>query len=221
MSASSTKMPVECPQCGKQLMVPMSVAGKQGRCPACSHVFILPAMMTAIDEDEDEALPDLAPLASDPWGQPGMVPGPGLQPASPLGYAGYPPAQGYPPSQAYPQAQSAPGQPYGAVHNYPPATGYAAASAPTAPSPFTPGYSGGAAMNPYTSSAYANAQQQEANADKYNHGFGLEHRVWDSGILGGMAAMGLSVVLFLGALFLLDLFVPYLAILFIIGLVDS
>ena len=49
---------------------------QQGRCPTCSHVFIIPAMMTAIDEDEDDALPDLAPLASDPWAQPGMAPGP-------------------------------------------------------------------------------------------------------------------------------------------------
>jgi hypothetical protein len=206
MSAPSTKMPVECPQCGKQLMVPMSVAGKQGRCPACSHVFIIPAMMTAIDEDEDDALPDLAPLAADPWGQPGMAPGPGLQPASPLGYPGYPQQQGYPPAQGYPQQQGYPGQ------------AYPAASTPTAPSPFSPGYSGGAATNPYASSAYANAQQQEANADKYNHGFGLEHRAWDSGILGGLALIAVSIIWFVGGLALGIIFY-YPPILFIIGIV--
>lgn len=195
--STSTKMPVECPQCGKQLMVPMSAAGKQGRCPACSNVFILPAMMTAIDEDEDDALPDLAPLASDPWGQPGMVPGPGLQPQ------GYPPAQGYP-GQAYP------------ANNYPPATGYQAAGTPAAPSPFSPGYAGGTAPNPYAASAYANAQQ-EANADKYNHGFGLEHRAWDSGILGGLAMIAISVVWFFGGLALGIIFY-YPPILFIIGI---
>jgi hypothetical protein len=202
--STSTKMPVECPQCGKQLMVPMSAAGKQGRCPACSNVFILPAMMTAIDEEEDDALPDLAPLQSDPWGQPTVAGGAGLQP------------QGYPPAQGFPQAQGYPGQAYPAANNYPPATGYGSAGTPAAPSPFSPGYSGGAAANPYAASAYANAQQ-EANADKYNHGFGLEHRAWDSGILGGLAMIAISVVWFFGGLALGIIFY-YPPILFIIGI---
>ena len=60
MSTATEKMPVACPQCGKQLMVPVTAAGKQGRCPACSTVFPLLAPVAA------EAVPDLQPIETEP-----------------------------------------------------------------------------------------------------------------------------------------------------------
>jgi hypothetical protein len=67
-------MPVQCPQCGKQLMVPATAGGKKGRCPQCSHVFTMPAWMEEIEDDDELRL---APMASNPL-------------------AGLPPASGYP-----------------------------------------------------------------------------------------------------------------------------
>jgi hypothetical protein len=63
MSLATEKMPVECPQCGKQLLVPVAAGGKNGRCPQCSHVFTLPAWMAEIEDDE---LPELAPPSYTP-----------------------------------------------------------------------------------------------------------------------------------------------------------
>jgi hypothetical protein len=97
---AAVKIPVSCPQCGKQLMVPTSAAGKQGRCPACTHVFLLPALL---EEPELEELPQLAP---DPFGQ--QVPSSGfqLQPAALQNYA-QPSAYGSPSASVYgsPSAQ--------------------------------------------------------------------------------------------------------------------
>lgn len=63
MSVATEKMPVDCPQCGKQLMVPVTAAGKQGRCPACSNVFQLtaPPVAELVPEEPDyglQALPE-------------------------------------------------------------------------------------------------------------------------------------------------------------------
>ncbi|HEX5105084.1 MAG TPA: hypothetical protein VFV87_14795 [Pirellulaceae bacterium] len=100
MSTAPSKIPVACPQCGKNLMVPASVAGKQGRCPACQHVFVIPAP-PVFDEDDLEPIPDLAPLdngpyaplAADPFAPSAGNPFAGttggnnaMQPAQPQGY---------------------------------------------------------------------------------------------------------------------------------------
>jgi len=39
MAVATEKIVVHCPQCGKNLLVPESAAGKQIRCAACSKVF--------------------------------------------------------------------------------------------------------------------------------------------------------------------------------------
>jgi hypothetical protein len=106
MSLAPAKMPVGCPQCGKQLMVPVSAAGKQGRCPSCSNVFVLPALVAA-EEVEDELR--LQPLAGDPFGQNMQVSNHQLQATAPQAYAPQayaPPAGGY----GQPAAQEAPFQ---------------------------------------------------------------------------------------------------------------
>jgi hypothetical protein len=89
------------------LLVPASVAGKQGRCPACQNVFLITAP-PPVDEDL-EPLPDLAPLdhggfaplGGDPFAQgannpfaPGASSGLTLQPTQPQQYyQNYQPAQ--------------------------------------------------------------------------------------------------------------------------------
>jgi hypothetical protein len=106
MSLAPAKMPVGCPQCGKQLMVPVSAAGKQGRCPSCSNVFVLPALVAA-EEVEDELR--LQPLAGDPFAQNTLVSNHQLQPTAPQAYipqAYAPPAGGY----GQPAGQPAPFQ---------------------------------------------------------------------------------------------------------------
>jgi hypothetical protein len=97
MSTAQGKIPVACPRCGKNLLVPASVVGKQGRCPACQHVFLISAP-PPIDEDL-EPLPDLAPLddslvplASDPFAV-GASSGYTLQAQQPQPYQNYQPAQ--------------------------------------------------------------------------------------------------------------------------------
>ena len=65
MSAAAEKMLAYCPSCGKNLTVPLSAAGKKGRCPSCSHIFLLEAPPSPIDP---EPLPELAPLQNDPLG---------------------------------------------------------------------------------------------------------------------------------------------------------
>jgi hypothetical protein len=94
-------------------MVPASVAGKQGRCPACQHVFTIPAP-SVYDVDDLEPIPDLAPLDNGPYaplggdpfaqttGNPFAAPAGGqyaTQPAQPQGY--------YPNYQAPAQPQHA------------------------------------------------------------------------------------------------------------------
>lgn len=105
---AAVKVPVSCPQCGKQLMVPTTAAGKQGRCPACTHVFMLPALLEAPESDD---LPQLAPLASDSFGQNVPTSGYQLQPTAPPAYspASYP--YGNPPAQQ-PYAPQQPVNPY-------------------------------------------------------------------------------------------------------------
>ena len=84
MSATAEKMPVQCPQCGKQLMVPASSGGKQGRCPQCSHVFTVPAWMQEVEADEDLRL---APMANDPLASLPPASGYQLQPQAANPYA--------------------------------------------------------------------------------------------------------------------------------------
>jgi hypothetical protein len=172
MSAASEKMPVQCPQCGKQLMVPSTAAGKQGRCPACQNVFVLPTLVAAVAVDEEDQELRLSPLASDPFGQNAQASGQ-LQPLA----AAFTPA--------------------------------------AAQSPFQQGYA--QAPNPYMAAAQAQAAQNQGGA-KYNHGFGLEHRGWDMGMVGGLLMMLIAVVWFVGAAFF-DIWFIYPPILFIIGLV--
>jgi len=100
MSVATEKMSVQCPQCGKQLMVPASAGGKQGRCPTCSHVFQVP-MRAAL---EDDALPELAPLESDPFASQGAVSSHALQPISPQAYAPSAPVPGANPYAVNPYA---------------------------------------------------------------------------------------------------------------------
>jgi len=47
MSMTMEKISVSCPQCGQQLVVPASAAGKQGRCPSCKHIFALEVPVAA------------------------------------------------------------------------------------------------------------------------------------------------------------------------------
>ncbi len=53
--SSDDKMDISCPQCGKRLRVPVSIAGKKGRCPKCSTSFTIPDVIMM------EAAPDPAP----------------------------------------------------------------------------------------------------------------------------------------------------------------
>ena len=94
MSTTLEKIAVNCPQCGQQLVVPASAAGKQGRCPSCKHVFPLEVPVAARQIE-----PPLAPqtptwdegLASDDTLQPlpsqpsvPVNPNPYLQQAAPV-----------------------------------------------------------------------------------------------------------------------------------------
>ena len=53
MSIAPGKTPVSCPQCGKNLMVPLSAVGKRGRCPACTHQFLIEAPIAAAVVEPD------------------------------------------------------------------------------------------------------------------------------------------------------------------------
>ena len=177
---AAAKVPVSCPKCGKQLMVPTTAAGKQGRCPACTHVFLLPALLEMPESDE---LPQLAPLASDPFGQNVPTSGYQLQATAP---------QAYPPA-AYPYGSPPAQQPF--------------SQQPLAQQP----------MNPHLANAYAEAAQRKSS-DKYNHGFGLEQRGWDAGMMGGLAMMLIGGVWLVVGLYFGWIFY-YAPILIIIGLV--
>ena len=56
MASDAEKLPVACPQCGRQLLVPASALGKQSRCPSCRHVFPLEFPYAQAEDDEDVAL---------------------------------------------------------------------------------------------------------------------------------------------------------------------
>jgi hypothetical protein len=58
----------------------------------------------------------------------------------------------------------------------------------------------------------------QANKARYQHGFGWEHRGWDSGMTGGLAMMAIAALWFFGGL-ACGLVFYYPPILFIIGLV--
>lgn len=76
MSADpSQKICIDCPQCGKQLMVPTSALGKTGKCPGCQHMFPLqasaaPAASAAppVVRKPPAAAPPLANANADPFG---------------------------------------------------------------------------------------------------------------------------------------------------------
>jgi hypothetical protein len=55
VASADEKLPVTCPQCGQQLLVPATALGKQSRCPSCRHVFPLdfPYPKTADDEESE------------------------------------------------------------------------------------------------------------------------------------------------------------------------
>jgi hypothetical protein len=91
-------------------MVPLSAAGKQGRCPGCTNVFTLPALLEAPESDE---LPQLAPLESDLFGKGVPTSGYQLPQSSPQSH--YAPPTGYgiaPAQQPYPYAEPQPVNPY-------------------------------------------------------------------------------------------------------------
>jgi len=148
MSTGTDKIEVTCPQCAKQLRVPASAMGKQGRCPSCGNIFPLEAPLEA-KLVEPPAAP--APIAEED--------GPD----------------------------------------------YSLAPLPPEPAPAT-------AVNPYSPSNTPSASKS------YDHGFGLEHRGWDAGMMGGLAMMAIAAVWFFGGLALGIIFY-YPPILFIIGLV--
>jgi hypothetical protein len=64
-SAAAQKMQVSCPQCTQQLMVPLSAAGKTGRCPSCGFTFTLleqaapPAMRSSSPSSGNNPFRDL------------------------------------------------------------------------------------------------------------------------------------------------------------------
>jgi len=66
--------------------------------------------------------------------------------------------------------------------------------------------------NPYAPST------AQTTAGKYQHGFGWEHRGWDSGMKGGLAMMAVAALWFFGGLAFGIIFY-YPPILFVIGLV--
>jgi hypothetical protein len=178
MSVAPGKTPVSCPQCGKSLMVPVAAIGKQGRCPACTHQFRIEAPLPAaealpvLDADPiEDDLPQLAPLASDPYAL-GAASGQTLPSMAPASYAASP---------------FAPGGPLAATQQAP-----------------------AAALNPYLAAPAAE------KANKYNHGFGLEQKAWDMGMLGGVLMMVIAVVWFVVGL-MFDYIFFYPPILFIIG----
>jgi hypothetical protein len=175
MSTVTEKMPVHCPQCGKKLMVPTSAAGKQGRCPSCTHVFMIDAPLAASLVDP---LPDLTPLDdNNPFGNNafGGAADYSLQSLAPA------------PAPAYQQTWQ---DPAGGVQ--------------AAPNPYP------AVVNPYG--------PPPADEGKYNHGFGLEQRGWDAGMMGGLLMMVIGAVWFFGGL-AFGLIFWYAPILFVIGLV--
>src|SRR6478752_8772098 len=66
--------------------------------------------------------------------------------------------------------------------------------------------------NPYSPSA------AQTSGGKYQHGFGWEHRGWDSGMMGGLTMMAVAALLFFGGLAFGIIFY-YPLILFVIGIV--
>jgi hypothetical protein len=71
MSTVAEKIQIGCPSCGKKLTVPRSTAGKQGRCPACKHVFLIEAPAADVPLAAELVPMDdgaLAPLSGDPFG---------------------------------------------------------------------------------------------------------------------------------------------------------
>jgi hypothetical protein len=66
--------------------------------------------------------------------------------------------------------------------------------------------------NPYSPSA------AQTSGGKYQHGFGWEHRGWDSGMMGGLSMMAIAALWFFGGLAFGIIFY-YPVILFVIGVV--
>ena len=52
VTTAAEKLPIACPQCRRQLLVPVTALGKLSRCPNCQHVFPLefPDQQAADDE---------------------------------------------------------------------------------------------------------------------------------------------------------------------------
>jgi MFS family permease len=57
-------MKIPCPQCGHTLKAPEDAVGRKARCPACSHIFVIPAPGAAAPMEEVfDAEPTPAPMA--------------------------------------------------------------------------------------------------------------------------------------------------------------
>jgi hypothetical protein len=72
MSIATEKITIDCPQCGKALLVPANAAGKKVRCAACQNTFSVEAPVTAVAVEQfspqsylpQPASPGLAPSAA-------------------------------------------------------------------------------------------------------------------------------------------------------------
>lgn len=184
-----------------------SVAGKMSVvCPQCGKGLTLPASAAGKSGRCPSCthvfrLPELVAATA--------VSEPALAPLSPFEDEAGPDYQ----LQALPPAPFGPPQAGYSPAGYPQQPGYAPpgnAFQPTAANAFDPHMP---AINTHAPATSANA-----NPSKYNHGFGLEQRGWDAGMVGGLVMMLIGGVWFFGGLAVGYIFF-YAPILFVIGLV--
>ena len=191
MSTAAGKISVACPKCGKNLLVPASVAGKQGRCPACQNVFLISAPPPVYEEDL-EPIPELAPLDNGNYGA-----------SAPSGFA---------PLGNDPFGQSA-NNPFAPSAS----SGFTLPPAQPQQYGYQPAQPQHALANQYMANAAASVQQPDPYASKG----GSSDSDWggNAGIGGGLLLMLGAVVWFFVALLFFDVIFFYPPIMFIIGLV--
>lgn len=198
-TASVPKMDMSCPQCGAKFKVPLSAAGKKGRCAKCQTLIPIPLAPPA------EPILDAEVLEAQV-----MPAGPSLAPLTPTGLDPFGASPGLTPLQAAPAQPSfddALGD-YKLMNDAPPATSLP----PT--DPFAPS---GYATNPYAPSA--NATYAPSGAAGYGDS-GFMSRIFSAGMLGGIGAMLLAVIWFVGGILFLDRIFFYPPIMFILGFVS-
>jgi LSD1 subclass zinc finger protein len=168
MTLEASKIRMDCPGCGKLLMVPASAEGKQIRCPSCQQSFVLEVPDEDREDDDQQPAESSIPAASSP-----------------------PPFSG---GAIAPLPQQA--------ANFPAPLNAAQANSTENPIVIDPGM-----IDPGA-----------AKTEQYQHGFGLEHRGWDAGMMGGLAMMAIAAIWFFGGL-AFDVIFFYPLILFVIGVV--